>query len=62
VADLYDEAWWNCNGSAERQELARLFVDYSDVFSYGYEDMGLTKVVCHEIPLAAGTTLISQPN
>jgi len=61
VADLYDGACGNCSSSAERQVLAQLLMDYSDVFSYRDEDMGLTKVVCHEIPLAAGTTPIRQP-
>jgi len=61
LADLYDGACENCNCSAERQALAPLVVDYSDAFSYGDENMGLTKVVCLEIPLAAGTTPIKQP-
>jgi len=61
VADVNDGACENCNSSAECQALARLLMDYSDVFSYGDEDMGLTKVVCHEIPLAARTTPIRQP-
>jgi len=54
AADLYDGACGNCNSSAERQALARLLVNYSDVFSYGNEDMRLTKVVYHEILLAVG--------
>jgi len=45
VADLYDSACENCSSSTERQALARLLMDYSDVFSYGDEDMELTKVV-----------------
>jgi len=61
MADLYDGACGNCNSSAIRQALVQLLVDYTDVFSYGDEDIGLTKVVCHEIPLAAGTTPIRQP-
>jgi len=58
VADLYGGACDNCTSSAERQELAQLLMEYSDVFSRGDEDMGLTKVISHEIPLAAGTTPI----
>jgi len=61
VADLYGGACSNCTSSAERQELAQLLMKYSDVFSRGDEDMGLTKVISHEIPLAAGTTPIRQP-
>jgi len=61
VADLYDGACDNCTSSAERQQLAQLLMKYSDVFSRGDEDMGLTKVISHEIPLAAGTIPIRQP-
>jgi len=58
VADLYGGACNNCTSSAERQELAQLLMEYSDVFSRGNGDMGLTKVISHEIPLTAGTTPI----
>jgi len=34
---------------------------YSDVFSCGNENMGLTKVISYEIPLAAGIAPIKQP-
>jgi len=61
VADLYGRACDNCTSSAERQELAQLLMEYSDVFSRGDEDMRLTKVISHEIPLAAGTTPTRQP-
>jgi len=53
VADLYNGACGNYNSSSERQELTRLLANYSDIFSYGDKGMGLTKVVCHKIPLAA---------
>jgi len=61
MADLYDGACGNCTSSAERQVLAQLLAEYSDVFSCVDGDMGLTKVISHEIPLAAGTTPIRQP-
>jgi len=35
-------------------------MEYSDVFSRNDGDMGLTKVISHEIPLAAGTAPIRQ--
>jgi len=61
VADLYGGGWENCDNSAECQELAQLPVEYSIVFSYRYEDKGLTKVVRHEISLAVRITPIRQP-
>jgi len=56
--DLYSGASGSSTSSTERQVLAQLLAEYSDVFSRGDEDMGLTKVISHEIPLAAGTTPI----
>jgi len=41
--------------------MAQLLSEYKDVFSCGEHDMGLTKTVCHEIPLAAETVPIRQP-
>jgi len=35
-------------------------MDYSDVFNYRDDDMGLTMVVCHKILLAAGIAPIRQ--
>jgi len=61
MADLYGGACGNCTSSTGRQALAQLLTEYSDVFSRGYRDMGLTKVISYEIPLAAGTTPIRQP-
>jgi len=42
--------------------MAQLLREYGDVFSSGDHDVGLTNVVCHEIPLAAGTIPIRQPS
>jgi len=61
VVDLYGGACGNCTSSTERQVLAQLLTEYSDIFSHGNGDMGLAKVIFHEIPLAAGTSLIRQP-
>jgi len=41
--------------------MAKLLREYSDMFSSGDHDVGLTRAVRHEIPLAAGTVLIRQP-
>jgi len=51
----------NCTSSTERQVLAQLLTEYSDVFSRGDGDMRLIKVISNEIPLAASTTPIRQP-
>jgi len=61
MADLYNGAYGYCTSSTERQVLTQLLAEYSDVFSRGDGDMGLTKVISHKIPLAAGTTPIRQP-
>jgi len=61
MADLYNGVCGNCTSSTERQVLAQLLAEYSDVFSRGDGNMGLTKVISHKIPLAAGTTPIRQP-
>jgi len=41
--------------------VAQLLSEYKDVLSRGNDDMSLTKAVCHEIPLVAGTGSIRQP-
>jgi len=61
LADLYGGACDNYTSSTERQVLAQLLMEYSDVFSCGDGDTRLTKVISHGIPLAASTTPIRQP-
>jgi len=61
VTDLYQGTRGCCESSSECLKLAQLLQEYNDLFSCGDNDMGLTKVVCHEIPLAAGTVPIKQP-
>jgi len=56
MADLYGGACGNCMSSTERQVLAQLLTEYSDVFSRDDGDTRLAKVISHEIPMAAGTT------
>jgi len=61
LVDLYGDA---CNGRENKLEhlvVAQLLSEYKDVFSCGDHDMGLSKAVCHEIPLTAGTMPIRQP-
>jgi len=60
VAELYGDA---CNGSESKRKrlvMGQLLSEYKDMFSCGDHDMDLAKVVCHEIPLAAGTVPIRQ--
>jgi len=61
VAELYGDASDVCESKRECLVMAQLLFEYKDVFSCGEHDMGLTKAVCHEIPLAAGTVPIWQP-
>jgi len=61
VVYLYSGASGNYTSSTERQVLVQLLTEYSDIFSRGDKDMGLTKVISYDIPLAAGTTPIRQP-
>jgi len=41
--------------------MAQFLREYKDMFSSEDQDVGPTKAVCHEIPLAAGTVPIWQP-
>jgi len=61
LADLYGDACDGCENKRECLVVAQLLSEYKDAFSCGDHDMGLTKAVCHEIPLAAGTGPIWQP-
>jgi len=61
VKELYEAACDGCTSNGERQAMAKLLHEYNDVFSSGDYDMGLTRAVRHEIPLAAGTVSIRQP-
>jgi len=47
--------------NGERQAIAKLLREYNDVFSSRDHDVGLTRAICHEILLAAGTIPIRQP-
>jgi len=61
IQELYQSACEGCAGNKERQAMAQLLREYGDVFSSGDHDVGLTRAVRHEIPLAAGTIPIRQP-
>jgi len=61
VAELYRDACDGCESKRERLVMALLLSKYKELFSCSNHDMGLTKTVCHEIPLAAGTAPIRQP-
>jgi len=59
--DLYEEACHSCVSNEEHLAMAKLLREYNDVFSSGDHDVGLTRVVCHKIPLAAEAVPIRQP-
>lgn len=61
VIPLYEQAVKNCTSFAQEQALARLLVDYADVFSKDETDVGLTSLVSHSIPVEPGTNPIRQP-
>jgi len=60
IRDLYDRACQGCASDSERLAMALILREYKDVSSRGDHDMGLTKVVHHDILLAAGTLLMRQ--
>jgi len=61
VEELYEAACHGCANNRERRAMAKLLGKYNDVFSSGDHDVGLSQIVRHKIPLAAGTVLIRQP-
>jgi hypothetical protein len=61
LKNLYLDASRNCSTSEECQGMAKLLNSYSDVFSSGPNDVGLTNLVTHSIPLLPGTKPIKQP-
>jgi len=61
LVDLYGDACDGCESKRERLVVVQLLSEYKDEFSCSDHDMGLTKAVCHEIPLAGVTRPISQP-
>jgi len=60
VTDLYKGACDGCTSKRECLVMAQLLREYKDVFSGGGHNVGLTKAVSHDIPLAAGIVLIQQ--
>jgi len=61
IKKLYKTVCHGCTSNEERQAMAKLLHEYKDVFSSGDHDVGLTRAVYHEIPLAVGTVPIRQP-
>ena len=60
LEDLYQEATDTCPQKSQKQAIARLLIKYSDVFSSGESDMGLTDLVQHSIPVESGVKPIKQ--
>ena len=61
VQKLFEAARKNCASREQEGPLARLLQRYGTVFSSGEEDVGLTSLVEHGIPVVPGTRPIRQP-
>ena len=61
VRDLFESAQKNCDSAEQEEKLAALLKKYGPVFSSGEEDVGLTELVQHSIPVVPGTRPIRQP-
>jgi len=61
VAELYGDACDGCESQRKCLVMGQLLSEYKDVFSCGDHDMGLTKTICHEIPLGPETAPTRQP-
>jgi len=61
VRELYEAACHGCGSNEECQAMVKLLRKYSDMFSSGDHDVGLTRAVRYEISLAAGTVPLRQP-
>jgi len=59
--ELYEAADGSRAINEERQAMAKLLREYNGVFSSRDHDVGLTRAVRHEMPLAAGIVPIRQP-
>lgn len=61
LVQLFQGAQPMCTSIEQEGRLQKLLVDYADVFSSGEDDVGLTNLVQHSIPLLPGTDPIRQP-
>ena len=61
VKDLFESARNNCETVDQEGQLAELLRKYGTVFSSGEDDVGLTSLVEHGIPIVPGTRPIRQP-
>jgi len=61
IQELYKMACDGCASNGERQAMAKLLHKYNGVCSSVDHDVGLTRAVCHEVPLVAGAVFIRQP-
>lgn len=61
MTPLFQQAAKNCSTEAQTLALAQLLREYADVFSSNDEDVGLTNLVSHEIPVVQGTNPVRQP-
>jgi hypothetical protein len=61
LQELYADACKTCSNPEECQDMAKLLNTHGDVFSSGADDVGLTDLVIHSIPVTPGTKPIKQP-
>jgi hypothetical protein len=61
LTSLYQQAATNCASNDEKKQMANLLKKYRAVFSTGDNDIGLTNLVKHTIPVVEGTRPIRQP-
>ena len=52
VDDLFQAARTNCNSEKQEKQLAQPLNQYASVFCSGEGDVGLTRLVEHNIPVA----------
>jgi hypothetical protein len=60
LTKLYNEAITHCADNSQKNRLAALLCQYSDVFSSGDTDVGRTDLITHSIPTLPGTQPIKQ--
>ena len=60
MEELYKQTTSHCKTEHDRQQVATLLCKYSNVFSQGEEDVGLTELVQHEVPTLPNTQPIRQ--
>ena len=61
LQDLYKQAAQNCTLPEQQKQICQLLREFGDVFSKGDDDMGLTHLTKHEIPVHRDARPLRQP-